>query len=299
MNTLSNIPFQTASTLILLLFSNRIHAQKEDRRPLSSPDLGWRITTESGSKSAIRVVCDFGDTFTKSGSHYTCCPESATTPCLLPTSCSGNTLLFADDTTKNCKNDICASLLIYESAPSQNPLGTQLVCRYGELGDSSPWTVYRNFPETTAFATQSTTTDPSPASTTTLPHMTNSGSGLPEPPPNHSSNKAWIAGGVVGAIAIAALVGSLGFCIARRRLRQKPATSKDEDTVPVNQPSVDDKDFMYKAHQAVELHNYDRAELHFDQSPVELNHYGSNIVEMPTQQDRVFVAELDGGPVRR
>ncbi|EDN03797.1 hypothetical protein I7I51_05332 [Histoplasma capsulatum] len=271
MNTLSNIPFQIASTLILLLFSNGIHAQKEDRRPLSSPDLGWRITTESGSKSAIRVVCDYGDTFTKSGSHYTCCPESATTPCLLPTSCSGNTLLFADDTTKDCKNDICASLLIYESAPSQNPLGTQLVCRYGELGDSSPWTVYRNFPETTAF----------------------------EPPPNHSSNKAWIAGGVVGAIAIAALVGFLGFCIARRRLRQKPASSKDEDTVPVNQPSVDDKDFMYKAHQAVELHSYDRAELHFDQSPVELNHYGSNVVEMPTQQDRVFVAELDGDPVRR
>ncbi|OAT07443.1 hypothetical protein BDBG_16839 [Blastomyces gilchristii SLH14081] len=298
MGTPRNLSLQTAATLILLLFSNQIHAQQEDRRPLSSPDVGWRITTVSGSKSAMRVVCDHGDTFTKSGSYYTCCPASATTPCLLPTTCSGNTLLFPGAKTRDCKNNICASLLIYESAPSQNLLGTQLVCRYDQLGDNTPWSVYRNFPDTTTSATQSTKTNASPAPTARPPIMTDPGN-PPETPSTSSSNKIWIAGVVVGVIALGCLIGLLGFCIARRRLQKRPTLSKDDDMVPVNTPSVDDKDYMYKAYQGAELHNRDRAELHFDQRPVELSHYGSNVVEMPTQHDRHFVAELDGAPVRR
>ncbi|OJD21647.1 hypothetical protein ACJ73_07013 [Blastomyces percursus] len=297
MDTPRNLSLQTAATLILLLFSNQIHAEQEDRRPLSSPDVGWRIITVSGSKSAMRVVCDHGDTLTKSGSYYTCCPASATTPCSLPTTCSSNTLLFSGDKTRDCKNNICASLLIYESAPSQNLLGTQLVCRYDQLGDNTPWSVYRNFPYTTTSATQSTKTNASPAPTVRPPVMTDPGN-PPETPPTSSSNKIWIAGLVVGVIALGFLIGLLGFFIARRRLQKRPTSSKDDDMVPVNAPSVDDKDYMYKAYQGAELHNHDRAELHFDQRPVELSHYGSNVVEMPTQHDRHFVAELDGAPMR-
>ncbi|PGG99145.1 nicotinamide riboside kinase [Blastomyces parvus] len=301
MDTPRNLSPHIAATLILLLFSNQIHAQEEDRRPLSSPDVGWRITTVSGSKSAMRVVCDHGDTFTKSGSYYTCCPASATTPCLLPTTCSSNTLLFPGDKTRDCKNNICASLLIYESAPTQNLLGTQLVCRYDQLGDNTPWSVYRNFPDTTTSATQSTSTNASPAPTARPPIMTGPGNS-PNPPestPISASNKIWIAGVVVGVIALGFLIGFLGFCIARRRLQKRPTASKDDDMVPVNTPSVDDKDYMYKAYQGAELHNHDRAELHFDQRPVELSHYGSNVVEMPIQHERQFVAELDGAPLRR
>ncbi|KAL2373505.1 hypothetical protein RJZ57_002014 [Blastomyces gilchristii] len=147
-------------------------------------------------------------------------------------------------------------------------------------------------------ATQSTKTNASPAPTARPPIMTDPGN-PPETPSTSSSNKIWIAGVVVGVIALGCLIGLLGFCIARRRLQKRPTLSKDDDMVPVNTPSVDDKDYMYKAYQGAELHNRDRAELHFDQRPVELSHYGSNVVEMPTQHDRHFVAELDGAPVRR
>ncbi|OJD17330.1 hypothetical protein AJ78_02568 [Emergomyces pasteurianus Ep9510] len=283
---------QKGAMLILLFFGNQIHAQREDRRPLSPPDVGWRITTELGSKSAMRVVCNYGETVTKSDSYYTCCPTSAKAPCVLPTTCSGNTLLYPGDKTLDCKSDVCASLLIYESAPSENLLGTQLACRYGQLGDRSVWSVYRNFPDTTASATQSTKTDASPASTTNLPHETNSDS--PEAPNSTtSSSKAWIAGVVIGVIALAVLVAVLGFCIARRK-HKNPAESKDDDMVLVNAPSVDGKEDAHSAHQAMELHNYDRAELHFDQRPVELSHYQNTVVEMPTHHDRKFVAELEG-----
>ncbi|PGG98648.1 hypothetical protein AJ79_08803 [Helicocarpus griseus UAMH5409] len=301
MHRSSNIPLRAVTTLILLFYGNAILAQREDRRPLSSPDVGWKITTESGSRSAMRIVCGYGETFTKSESYYTCCPTSAESDCALPTTCSGNTLLYPGDKKKDCESNACASILIYESAPSENLLGTQLVCRYGQLGDSSPWTAYRNFPDTTASATQSTKTNAAPASSTTLARETNSGSSDSPSRKKSSSSKAWIAGAVIGVIAGAVLIGVLGFCIARRKFRQKPSSSKDDDTVPVvdnaSAGGIEDADSIHT--KAAELHNYDRAELHFEQRPVELSHFGTNVVEMPVQHDRRIVAELDGAPVRR
>ncbi|KKZ67998.1 hypothetical protein EMCG_06339 [[Emmonsia] crescens] len=301
MRGLLNLPLQAAATLILLCFANQIHAQRDNGRRLTDSDVGWKITTVSGSTSAMRVVCDFEDSFTHSGSYYSCCPASAKTPCMPPTSCSDNTLLYPGDKRQDCKDNKCASVLIYESAPSENLFGTQLVCRHGPLGDDSVWSVYRNFPETTTSATQSTKTGAAPASTTILPLETNfdvKGS-PPQTSPSSSPNKIWIAGVVVGGITCALLIGLLGFCIARRRFQRKPASSKDEDTIPVNIPSADDKEDAYSAYHGVELHNYNRAELHFDPGPVELSQFGSNVAEMPTQHHRRFVAELDGEAVRR
>ncbi|OAX84822.1 hypothetical protein ACJ72_00814 [Emergomyces africanus] len=298
MDRLPNLPLQTAAMLILIFFGLQIHAQREDRRPLSSPDLGWRITTELGSKSAMRVVCDYGETVTKSDSYYTCCPTSAKTPCVLPTTCAGNTLLYPGEKTLDWYVHVTFKPT---TAPQVNLKFTDVLIvslwQYSETTLCGPFTGTSRTPlhpivriDLALFcsrpqATQSTKTDASPASTTALPHETNSES--PDAPAHNSttSSKAWIAGVVVGVIALAVLFGVLGFCIAH---------SKDEDMVPVNAPSIDGKEDAHSAHQAVELHNYSPAELHFDTRPVELSHYQNNVVEMPTHHDRRFVAELEG-----
>ncbi|EEH45508.1 ribosylnicotinamide kinase [Paracoccidioides brasiliensis Pb18] len=297
---LTVLPLQTATTLINLFCGSLVFAQYEDRSPLASGDLGWKITTQSGTKSAMRIICGSGETVTKSESYYTCCPTTVKAPCALPTACSGNTLLYADGKKQDCKNNLCASVLLYERAPSENLLGTQLVCRYGQLGDASPWTVYRNFPDSTAstFSTGSNATDAAPAPTAGLPQVTNSDSPVP-PSPERPSSKAWMAGVVVGILAGVTLIVLLGFCIARRKFQWKPSLPKDDDTAPVNRPSADDKEDAYSTDQAVELNGYGRAELHFDQRPVELSHFGTNVVEMPVQHDRGFVAELDGATSQR
>ncbi|EEH40662.2 hypothetical protein PAAG_02638 [Paracoccidioides lutzii Pb01] len=297
---LTVLPLRTVTTLINLFCGRLVFAQYEDRSPLASGDLGWKITTQSGTKSALRIICGSGETVTKSESYYTCCPTSVKAPCALPTTCSGNTLLYADGKKQACKNNLCASVLLYERAPSENLLGTQLVCRYGQLGDASPWTVYRNFPDTTAstFSTRSTATDTAPAPTAGLPQVTNSDS--PDPPsPERPSSKAWMAGVVVGILAGVTLIVLLGFCVAHRKFQRKPSLTKDDDTAPVNRPSADDKEDAYSTDQAVELNGYGRAELHFDQRPVELSHFGTNVIEMPAQHDQGFVAELDGATSQR
>ncbi|KAK2795082.1 hypothetical protein FQN50_009793 [Emmonsiellopsis sp. PD_5] len=213
--------------------------------------------------------------------------------CLLPYLCE---FVLRDSDNMCSEDDACGPLFVYESAPEENLLGTQLVCRLPRFGDT-PWTAYRHFPDVTATATHSTKTDASPASTTSLPEQTSTSTTTSTATPTSSPNKAMIAGVVVGIIVAIALVGALGFFIARRKFRSKPVPPKNEDGAPAN-PFASPEDKQWEG-QGMEMNHFGPAELHNTDRPVELGHYGHSVVEMPVHNDRRFVAELDGSPVGR
>ncbi|KAK2746604.1 ribosylnicotinamide kinase [Onygenales sp. PD_40] len=297
MARLSHFPLRAAVIpLILLLNGEPVFGQFVDDSPLTSPDIGWTISTVSGTRAAVRMICDYGETFTKSESYYACCPTSASSSCAIPTTCAGNNLRYPGGKKKDCEENACGPLFLYESAPEENLLGTQLVCRLGRFGDT-PWTAYRHFPDATATATHSTKTDASPASTTSLPEQTSTSTTTSTATPTPSPSKAWIAGVVIGIVVAAALIGALGFFIARRKFRPKPGPPKNEDGAPAN-PFASPEDKPWEG-QGVGMGSSGPAELHNTHRPIELGHYGHNVVEMPVHNERRFMAELDGAPVGR
>ncbi|EEP81446.1 predicted protein [Uncinocarpus reesii 1704] len=121
-------------------------------------------------------------------------------------------------------------MTIYQTFSPNAPFVRDLFCWNGWTA----FTIFEKVPATTATSStvaESLPTATSGATVTSLPSATAT------PPPSEpdaddDSNKAWIAGAVVGPIAACALIGALGFWIGRRRNRS-PAHMPLEDSRPV------------------------------------------------------------------
>lgn len=66
--------------------------------------------------------------------------------------------------------------------------------------------------------------------TSSIPSATSPTSTSIESPASSSGSKAWIAGAVIGPVAGCAIIGALGFWLARRNRRNKQSVPNDTPT---------------------------------------------------------------------
>ncbi|PMD53037.1 uncharacterized protein K444DRAFT_635945 [Hyaloscypha bicolor E] len=165
------------------------------------------------------LSCATSETFLTYLHYATCCDTAlvATGLCLPATECLGHILTKQGGSTSNCGSSYsCATIDIFQTSPvgGQIPI-TNVVCATGW----SAYTIFQDLPTTTSTSSSSTPTASSVTSTTPF-SKGSSPAATPTPTPTpHSSSKAWVAGAVIGPLAITIALGVFGFWIGRRRAK--------------------------------------------------------------------------------
>ncbi|KAF3005332.1 hypothetical protein E8E14_003074 [Neopestalotiopsis sp. 37M] len=176
--------------------------------------IGWSIDGPAASS----LHCYSGATFASSSGTAGCCGA----PCSIPTACSGTTLFYSGTERYYTSGDTCFTPTIFESYPAETPSAKFFGCANG-------WdvtTLYRTSPvvaQTTSFTSSipSSTTVQSTTSTSSPSASSSPGDSAP-------SSKAWIAGAVIGSIAILAVIGFSAFWFGWRKANRKKSLQSDQ-----------------------------------------------------------------------
>lgn len=163
------------------------------------------------------TFCPASSTWYETGTWGRCCPTTASgTDCAMWTSCSGHSIIFkSGGSTATCNSpmSVCRTALILKNSEDKSP-ATYVGCGTGN------WTAYRTPPQalvvTLTAPSPSTTNSPS-SSTPITSDPTSTSTSTPQP----SSNKGWIAGVVIGPIALVAIAGLLWYIRILRKKQPK------------------------------------------------------------------------------
>ncbi|KAF2275961.1 uncharacterized protein EI97DRAFT_442931 [Westerdykella ornata] len=198
---------------------------------------GWFWVTY-GSRTELSSIyfCDISGIFITTSSYVGCCYSRSTGPCFasnVATGCSNGTLALFPSTTLNCEDIFstakCNTDYVYTgSTPDASPLqwiGCNRVADQALYFQEPPRT---GLTSPTSFSTTSTrsASQSSPAGPlSSPPSQTGAGNptssaGLSTEDVQEDSDKAWIAGVVIGAVALLAMAG-MAFWLLRIRKRNK------------------------------------------------------------------------------
>lgn len=190
--------------------------------------------------------CDVGGTYYQHGGYAGCCTTTGAA-CNFPIGCVSGSLVYTYTTgtvtggTYACSalytepsevsQTVCATAFIFENADDSNPY-TDVFC-----GESAVnWSYYRVKPTQTASSISSaaatTTFTPSTAALTSSPTSTSTPTHTSAPAP--SKSKAWIAGVVVGPIALIAIAGLVTYIFFLKK-KQRNAPQNPPAQLPPQQ----------------------------------------------------------------
>ncbi|EGY20363.1 hypothetical protein VD0002_g7280 [Verticillium dahliae] len=187
---------------------------------------GWSM----GPTGTSAMMCSSGVNFQTSGRFGICC---ASDPCSMATVCEDNTVTYDNQETFACGTEYsCVTMKLYQTpAPFEvgNPTSI-IVCGRNWAAH----TIYRNqAPELTTADETVTTTQPISRDTTSTTQTSSSTSAASTDDSTTDSSASLpvgaIAGGVVGGVALVALV-ALVFWFLRRRSRQRDIATKAQAT---------------------------------------------------------------------
>jgi hypothetical protein len=194
-----------AATALLLPAS--VLAQRPDEEPYF---MGWYLAPDS--TEAINCATDEVHTTLTADRNYAACCKSGD-DCQVATSCFGTTIYYNDNSTVECSGgNYCMSFTILQSYPNGRPSAVQLWCNtfwrahtvYKELSTAAgPTPAATTVTVTTTAIPEATVTHTSPIETAT-PGASNEGE---DGGSAGSSNKAWVAGAVIGPVAAIGLIG--------------------------------------------------------------------------------------------
>ncbi|OCL14805.1 hypothetical protein AOQ84DRAFT_207656 [Glonium stellatum] len=169
------------------------------------------------------TFCPTSSTWYETGTWGRCCPITASgANCGIWTSCSDHSIIFQSGrstTTCNSPMSVCRTALILQNSDDKSP-ATYVGCGTGN------WTAYRTPPQAlviTITASSPATTNSPSSSTPTTSSPTSTSTSTPQP----SSSKGWIAGVVLGPIALIAIAGLLWYIwILRRKQPQRQGSTE-------------------------------------------------------------------------
>ncbi|OAA34282.1 hypothetical protein NOR_08565 [Metarhizium rileyi] len=193
--------------------------------------MAWSIQTTAATTTSFAILCPASYSYVSSGSYGACCNSD---PCIMGTKCVSNTIYKADGKTTDCNIYDEASTCTTVKVFAEYPAGTQAsVSNMDCFLASVPLnTVYRRID---ALSTTTTTTAAS-SSRTVAPALvtpalpgtarvetgTPTQTGAPQPVPAES--KAWMAGAVIGPVALVLALVIVGiFCFRRFVARRRDA----------------------------------------------------------------------------
>lgn len=159
--------------------------------------------------SARTVGCSTDSFWAQSSTFGGCCRVGGN--CNFPTACSGGMLTNRLGGTATCGDRRCYTMTIYADFPTATDSWLVHNCAYTWTAS----TLWRAQPTETATAAEpSGTTPPAAAETDATADATDANM---EAKP---ASKAWVAGVVLGCVAVAGVLGALGFWLVRRRRRR-------------------------------------------------------------------------------
>ncbi|KAJ6161888.1 hypothetical protein N7485_010118, partial [Penicillium canescens] len=189
------------------------------------------------------------DTWTTSGNYARGCSKGA---CGYATDCRGNSITYDDGKTSSC--NVCRTMTIFQSAPYASPSASNIFC-------AEYWLAFTVFRELAG----STTTSESewsgrltdyvsrvfhyfhivPASTTAV----QAGDSQTVTGTQSSQSKGWIAGAVVGSVAVLAIIAGLVGWFLYLRKKAQQLSAKEESTMRQSLPY---QQSLYKAPQEMD-----------------------------------------------
>ncbi|OQE19519.1 hypothetical protein PENSTE_c015G01253 [Penicillium steckii] len=187
---------------------------------------------QSGSSWSAVTCDDPSQTFVMSSTYGRCCTNTHlncgfATSCIDTATTTGATIFYGGDAGPSvcASGNTCVFMEIYDYATTETPI-FDIWC--ASDWPSSASTIFRSTaPATTTTDSQTTTTaTPGSSATSTTAAATTTASNANGGEKKES--KAWIAGAVIGPVAGCAILGALGFWLARRMRNKNEANQPSQ-----------------------------------------------------------------------
>ncbi|XTI86267.1 hypothetical protein V2W45_1380691 [Cenococcum geophilum] len=177
----------------------------------------------AGGTSPSPHSCNSDSLFTTSGTYGDCCAITAASfgggGCAFATGCAGATgVLVSPASVLPCTGDgQCHIQTIFSNFPVDIGI-TKAICVENTF---SAFTLYRSYPSLTTSSSSTLSTSPTVSSSSTL---------TPTPAPAPKSDKAWIAGVVIGPIAAVVIAGLVGWIIILYKRQNRVTAAQNSQT---------------------------------------------------------------------